>query len=101
MDSNGFSSLWNFLYLPVDFKSHVAIGYAILNFTSHAVAERAFATFNGFSAWKGNSKKICEVSWSETEQGLDANIERFRNCPMNRRKGAPEECKPIIIENGK
>jgi len=100
LDSQGFSGHYDFIYLPLDFKSRVAIGYAFVNFTSHSVAARAFHTFSGFSTWKGKSRKVCEVTWSETHQGLEANMELVRNSPMNRRR-VPEEFKPLIIRNGK
>jgi len=100
IEAHGFAGHYDFLYLPLDFKSRVAIGYAFLNFTSHAAATRAFDVFSGFSGWKGKSQKICTVTWSETHQGQEANIELVRNSPMNRRRVA-EECKPIIIKNGK
>jgi hypothetical protein len=99
LGSLGLSEEWDFIYLPLDFKSRVAIGYAFVNFVSHASALRAFDVLNGFNSWRGKSSKVCEVSWSQTHQGLEANIELVRNSPMNRRR-VPEECKPFIVKNG-
>jgi hypothetical protein len=99
LDSQGFSGLYDFIYVPLDFKSRVAIGYAFLNFTSHVAALRAFDVFHGFSTWRGKSRKVCEVTWSETHQGLEANIEVVQSSKMNRRR-VPEVCKPFIIKNG-
>jgi hypothetical protein len=99
LDIQGFSDQYDFVYLPLDYKSRAAIGYAFVNFTSHAAASRSFDVFNGFSAWRGKSRKVCEVIWSETHQGLDANIELVRNSSMNRRR-VPEQCKPFIVKNG-
>jgi RNA recognition motif-containing protein len=99
LESHGFTGQYDFIYLPLDFKTHVAIGYAFLNFTSHTAAVRAFEVFDGFHAWKGNSRKVCKTSWSDTHQGLSDNVELVRNSAMNRRR-CPEDCKQIIIMNG-
>lgn len=97
---HGFYGQCDFIYLPLDFKSRVALGYAFLNFTSHAVAVRAFSTFDGFTTWKGNSSKVCKVAWSETHQGQEANIRLVQNSPMNRRR-VPDMFKPMIFKHGK
>jgi len=98
IDAKGFSEQYDFFYLPCDGRSHKACGYAFLNFTSHASAVRAIDVFNGFSAWGGNSCKVCEVTWSETHQGQKANLASF-NKQRNRRR-VPEECKPFVVKNG-
>lgn len=99
IDAKGFSEQYDFFYLPFDGRSHKACGYAFLNFTSHAAAVRAIDVFNGFSAWGGNSCKVCEVTWSETHQGQKANLANF-NKQRNRRR-VPEECKPFVVKNGR
>jgi len=99
IDSKGFSEQYDFFHLPADYRSRSAIGYAFLNFTSHAAALLFIDVFNGFTAWRGNSRKVCEVTWSEAHQGQKANIENLRK-QMNRRK-VPEEYKPFIVKNGR
>merc|ERR1719482_478179 len=63
VDSMGFASCYDFAYLPVDFKSQAGLGYAFINFVSCEDAQRCFKVFEGFSAWKVPSEKVCTVTW--------------------------------------
>merc|ERR1712187_1005596 len=62
-----------------EFKTGVGLGYGFINFVSTEEAERFMQHFNGFSKWSIKSSKICEVSWSDALQGLEENVERYRN----------------------
>jgi len=100
INSAGFSNTYDLVYLPVDFKSRVGLGYAFVNFERHADAEQFRTHFDGFENWSVQSKKVCKVSWSDALQGLEDNIERYRNCPVMH-DSVPDEFKPVLFQNGK
>lgn len=99
MDEAGLCGLYNFIYLPIDFRSKSGFGYAFINMVSNAAAEKLFAQFNGFSDWPMRSQKVAEVTWSEPSQGLHIHIERYRNSPVMH-DAVPDEFKPAMYENG-
>merc|ERR1711939_719329 len=99
VDSMGFSGTYDFVYLPVDFRSQAGLGYAFINFVSVADAHFCFDRFEGFSAWKVPSEKVCTVTWSTPTQGLEAHIERYRNSPVMH-TALPDEWKPVLLQRG-
>jgi hypothetical protein len=99
IDSEGFETLYDFFYLPIDFTSKASLGYAFVNLTSHEAAKRFCNTFDGFSNWSLPSRKICWVSWSGPHQGLDAHIERYRNSPLMH-ETIPDIYKPALFKDG-
>jgi hypothetical protein len=96
LEAEGFAGQYDFLYLPMDFKSRACLGYAFINLVSPEVAIRLWNTFDGFSNWGIPSKKVSGVSWSHPTQGLQANIDRFRNSPVMSDK-VPDEYRPILL----
>jgi len=100
LDSEGFAGKFTFVYLPIDFKSSAGLGYVFVDMESQLEAERARQHFDGFSHWIFPSGKICSVSWSlPDQQGLSAQIERYRNSPVMH-KSVPDEWKPILLSGG-
>lgn len=94
----GFAGFFDFVYLPIDFRSCSGLGYAFVNFTSLVSAEKFYHHFTGFSRWAVASDKVCEVTWSSL-QGLDAHVERYRNSPVMH-EDVPDKYKPVLYENG-
>jgi len=94
----GFEGTFDFLYLPIDFRSRSGLGYAFIDFNSLEIAERFQKHFTGFKRWAVASEKICEVTWSSL-QGLEAHIERYRNSPVMH-ESVPEEQKPVLFKDG-
>lgn len=92
----GFNGTFDFLYLPVDFRSTSGLGYAFVNFEFHDDAERFRLHFTGFNHWSIASDKVCEVTWSSL-QGLEPHIERYRNSPVMH-ESVPEEQKPALFK---
>merc|ERR1711972_153548 len=41
LDAHGFSKVYNFVYMPTNFKKSVPLGYAIVNFENHEIANLA------------------------------------------------------------
>jgi RNA recognition motif-containing protein len=95
--TEGFAGTFDFVYVPVDFRSCSGLGYAFINFTSFDSAERFRQHFTGFKQWSSlASDKVCEVAWS-SQQGLEAHIERYRNSPVMH-ESVPEDPKSILFE---
>jgi len=99
MDEAGFSGLFDFIYLPIDFRSKSGFGYAFINMVSNEAALKLFDRFNGFSDWAMKSQKVAEVTWSEPSQGLDVHIGRYRNSPVMH-DAVPDEFKPAMYKDG-
>jgi len=99
MDAEGLAGTYNFVYLPMDFKSGANLGYAFVNLVSAAVVDMFWRTLNGFSRWTLPSYKVCEVSWSGPYQGLAAHIRRYRNSPLMH-EDVPDEYKPVVLLDG-
>jgi len=99
LDHEGFAGQYNFIYLPVDFRSKSGFGYAFINLVNGAIAEEFKHKFNGFSGWAVPSHKVAEVTWSHPSQGLEVHVERYRNSPVMH-EAVPDAFKPAMFENG-
>jgi hypothetical protein len=94
----GFQGLFDFLYLPMDFKKNSNVGYAFVNLVSEEAADQIYAAFEGFTGWGYNSHKVTEIVWGNMH-GLQAHIERYRNSPVMH-PDVPDEHKPLVFSNG-
>ena len=99
LDKEGFEGKYNFLYLPIDFRTRACMGYAFVNLVDPAYVPDFWAKFSGYSNWLVRSKKLCGVSWSEPHQGLESHVERYRNSPIMH-ESVPDEYRPIVLQNG-
>eukprot|EP00930_Biecheleria_cincta_P029756 TRINITY_DN20665_c0_g2_i2.p1 TRINITY_DN20665_c0_g2~~TRINITY_DN20665_c0_g2_i2.p1 ORF type:complete len:510 (-),score=94.08 TRINITY_DN20665_c0_g2_i2:536-2002(-) len=99
LDDEGFAGVYNFLYLPIDFKTQACLGYAFVNLVDPSQVVNFWSKFSGFSNWVLPSKKVCSVGWSGPHQGLEAHVERYRSSPVMH-PSVPDECKPVIFEQG-
>lgn len=99
LDSHGFTCHYDLVYLPIDFTSRSGLGYAFINFTTPNDAKRFRDIFHGFDDWGVFSEKACDAHGSATHQGLDANIERYRNSPMMH-ESVPDEFRPVTFKDG-
>mmetsp|Transcript_41424 Transcript_41424/g.118488 ORF Transcript_41424/g.118488 Transcript_41424/m.118488 type:complete len:418 (-) Transcript_41424:353-1606(-) len=99
LNSKGFLGAFDFLYLPMDFRTHAAMGYAFINMVTAEDAQRLHRTFDGFVQWAVPSSKRCCVSWSDPYQGFDSNMQRYRNSPLMH-DSVPDHFRPILFKDG-
>jgi hypothetical protein len=99
IDGLGFQGRYDFVYLPMDFRNGVNLGYAFVNSISHEDAMRLTDKLQGFCTWTADSSKICEVSWAHPNQGLAEHVDRYRNSPVMHAT-MPDEYKPMVFRNG-
>jgi len=100
LDSEGFGGRYDFLYVPIDSNTGAGLGFAFVNFVSLMDACAFQKCFNGFKRWTTPTSKAGSVGWSNADQqGLEANIERYRNSSVMHHS-VPDEYKPIILKNG-
>jgi len=99
-DDQGFHGSYNFVYLPIDFRSGMNLGYAFMNFVSHDDAQLFITHFNGFKQWMCQSPKVGEVTWTDPHQGLEEHVERYRNSPVMH-EDVSDIFKPRIYLGGK
>eukprot|EP00928_Gymnodinium_smaydae_P089675 TRINITY_DN7359_c2_g1_i2.p1 TRINITY_DN7359_c2_g1~~TRINITY_DN7359_c2_g1_i2.p1 ORF type:complete len:639 (+),score=53.74 TRINITY_DN7359_c2_g1_i2:63-1979(+) len=96
---DGFAGLYDFLYVPVDVKTHRSLGCAFVNLLNPFLAERFITAFDGFRRWSKKSNNVCHAVWAKHLQGLQANIEYYRNSTLMNRS-VPQERKPRLFMNG-
>lgn len=103
LDSKGMAGQFDFVYLPIDFLSGAALGYAFVNFSTTEDAELAMDRLQGFNSWNNllgsASQKVLEVCWSDPHQGLDMLVERYRNSRVMH-GSVPDEFKPVMFKDG-
>merc|ERR1712060_304770 len=99
LDEHGFRNRYDFVYLPMDFRNGVSLGYAFVNLLAHEYALFCMETLQGFSDWSFDGNKGCEVSWAHPHQGLSEHVERYRNSPVMH-ACMPDEYKPMVFRDG-
>lgn len=96
MDSKGLRGVYDFVYVPMDFSSKMCLGYAFVNLNDGEQVQSFINKFNGRRHWPRRwSLKVCHATLSRT-QGLEANIDRFRNSPLMSSE-VPECFKPAFF----
>jgi len=99
LDNGGFAGKYDFVYLPTNFTSHVAYGYAFVNMVSHELAEEVLLEFEGHQSWSVQSDNVCNVVWSSPCQGLSDCVARYRDSPVMS-QSVPACFKPLLFRNG-
>lgn len=95
LDTEGFTQLYNFVYLPVGFQKGARLGYAIVSFIEPAIANAAVLHLSSVEL----GGKRLDVSLTKSKQCLSDLILRYRDSPVMH-WSVPEECKPVIFSNG-
>lgn len=96
IEEEGFKGAFDFFYAPLDFKSKNNLGYAFMNFKTLDIAKEFFNHFDGrrISSRPGWDKPL-RVCWARV-QGLEANVEHYRNSPVN---DMPCDFKPMLFDD--
>jgi len=98
LDRMGFKGAYVLVYLPIDFCSKVAVGYAFVGFRSTEDAARFRTVFHGFNDWGcQRSSKVCDVCWSDNTHSLDDHVQRYRNSPVMHHS-VPDEYRPALFD---
>jgi len=99
LHDQGFAGRYDFLYMPIDFRTHVALGYAFVNMVAPLDAIRLREQLDGFTGWSMPSTRACNTSWSQPHQGLEAHVARYRNSPLMH-ESVPDEYRPVLMSGG-
>jgi hypothetical protein len=104
LEEQGLGNDIDFLYCPLDYISKKGFGYVLLNFTSPSVAVQFRERFQGQpGSWLvAGHASVLDIVWAigENRQGLQANIDRYRNSPVMHNI-VPDEFKPIVLTRGR
>ena len=92
--AEGFSNMFDFFYLPMDFKTKRNRGYAFINFHSTQVASEFAMAFHHRQLRFYMSRKILEVA-PATTQGYQANLSKYINNDSDRIKN--DWFKPLLF----
>ena len=88
-----FDGMYDFFYLPIDFKNKCNVGYAFINFLEPSTVIQFVDEFNG-QRWRNfNSEKVCSISYARI-QGKAAMIARFQNSSLLEKD---ESYKPLLF----
>jgi len=80
LDSLGFQSEYDFLYLPMDKSTQWNVGYSFVNFKGPSVAKRCADEVTGhvFRCYDHGSGKVAQVAIAHI-QGLEKNLAYYSN----------------------
>jgi len=90
-----FAAEYDFFYLPLDFKTSQALGYAIVNFISVEAADVALVALQG-KLFQGMAMK---VERSKSHTGLDSLLQRYQNSSLME-AGVSDEYRPLLRSQG-
>lgn len=96
--SEGFAEHVEFIYVPMNLRKLLNFGYAFVNLDSEPITLQCREKLQGFNGWSEPSDKQLGIEWSDS-QGLEANIERYRNSPIMH-ESVPDELKPALFKCG-
>jgi len=99
MDRHGFQGKYDLLYLPQRFSGEGCFHYAFVNFVTESTAVEFQERLSGCDEADIFGEQAAEISWSQC-QGLEANIEKFRNS-STMHPSVHDECRPLLFKNGK
>jgi hypothetical protein len=95
----GFHGRFNFVYMPMNFRTGSNVGYAFVNLQDHSTALDLMQKLEedvGFGKGKLLKPRGLKTEWGSC-QGYAANIERFRNSSVMH-SVVPPECKPALYD---
>eukprot|EP00931_Biecheleriopsis_adriatica_P054446 TRINITY_DN32040_c0_g1_i1.p1 TRINITY_DN32040_c0_g1~~TRINITY_DN32040_c0_g1_i1.p1 ORF type:complete len:430 (-),score=92.61 TRINITY_DN32040_c0_g1_i1:49-1338(-) len=97
-----FKGLFDFLYLPIDFKNGCNIGYCFINWRTHEACGKFIAAFDGKDVNEClpglQSKKVVEIRPARV-QGLEENVKRLRNSPVMTELLEHPDWMPLLLDD--
>jgi hypothetical protein len=100
LERESFANLFDFVYVPFNFKVMSPFGFAVVNFVDQQVAERARQHFSGFLWSTVDHCSELEACWSYSEQqGLQSCVRRLVDCDIMH-FAVPDFCKPALLQGG-
>jgi hypothetical protein len=99
IDSKGFAGHYDFIYVPIDFKTRGSFGYGLVNLLSGDAARQLMDAFDGFADWASDSRKVCKVEWAK-RQGLPALLQHYRESKLMH-EAVPDEYRPATFFQGR
>jgi len=103
LDAEGFSMLYDFIYLPAELGNGSCFGYAFINMVGPEDATRFVEHFQGFNRWPDTDSETetrrAVVHLSEALQGLEEMVERYRNSPLMH-SSVSDELRPAVYSRG-
>lgn len=100
LDASGFRGLYDFVFMPTSLRSGRSHGHAVVNLVRHSYGLQLAARAQGFCGWSTPGESWpCEVKWSLPLQGLQENVESYRNHAANH-GSVPEAFRPCLFQQG-
>jgi len=87
--------LYDFFYLPIDFKNKCNVGYAFINFIDPKSIVSFYQQLHNTKWEKFNSEKVCNIAYARI-QGKDNLIAHFQNSSL---MSEDKKCRPIIFHS--
>jgi hypothetical protein len=97
IDSAGFANTYDFLYLPIDPRTHTNRGYAFINFTGKGLGLMFKVKFDGWKLQNSKSEKNVDVVPAKV-QGFEANHKLYSKSRNNQL--GPDE-RPLFLREPK
>jgi hypothetical protein len=92
----GYCGMFDFVYMPMNFRGQGNFGYAFVNFVSNEVAAHVMDQMRQREDDDLLNLERWTSAWSSC-QGLDDNIQRYRNSPLMH-DSVPLDCKPALYD---
>mmetsp|Transcript_63115 Transcript_63115/g.136640 ORF Transcript_63115/g.136640 Transcript_63115/m.136640 type:complete len:331 (+) Transcript_63115:2-994(+) len=99
LNKEGFARQYNFLYVPINFRTGNAFGWAFINLVHPRLVPDLWQKFDGYQNWPTEGHGPCTVAWSKPHQGLGALVDHYRNSKMMH-QDVPDEQRPACFYNG-
>lgn len=85
--------IYDFVYLPIDFKNNCNVGYAFINLIDPLQIVPFYKLFNGKKWEKFNSEKVAALAYARI-QGKAALIAHFQNSSL---MNEDKDCRPVLF----
>ena len=95
LDQEGFAGLYDFTYVPMDFRTRKLNCFAFVNLVDGDAAVACKDAFDGYALQAGE----LTTAWASSLQGLQANVLRYRDSPVMH-ESVPDHFKPALFYRG-